>query len=150
MMSKRIVRSIIGVGAAALVLAGCGGGSSTTASLTKPQFTKQAKALCVKAEAERGAVIREAEKEAPKNGKLSRAEQSAIVLAALPPYKDLGAEIEALGAPEGEGDKVEEIVAALEKSLKKSEADPQSAINDQAFVEFNELVIAYGLDSCRI
>jgi hypothetical protein len=149
--NKQLWRPIIGVVVSALAIASCGGGgSSTAASLTKPQFIKKAEALCVKAEAERGEVIQAAAKKAPKSGKVSSAEQEAIVLAALPPYKDLPAEIEALGAPEGDQDKVEEIGAALEKSLERSEADPGSAINDEAFVKFNELVIAYGLDSCRI
>jgi hypothetical protein len=151
MTNKQFPRLVIGVVFSALALASCGGGgSSTAASLTKPQFIKKAEALCLKAEAERGKVIRAAAKNVPKNGKVSSAEQDAIVLAALPPYKDLPAEIEALGAPDGEQDKVEEIAAALEKSLERSETEPKSAVNDEAFVKFNELVIAYGLDSCRI
>jgi hypothetical protein len=142
---------------AALLVSGCGSGgsssattSSSTAALTKQQYLKEGTAICVKAEAERGAALK-ASPLNPFTHKLSKAQEKKLVLqSALPPIRKMTREIAALPAPDGEEQEVEDIVKAMESALRKSESEPLAALSGASFVASDEAVKAYGLVACNI
>jgi hypothetical protein len=124
---------------------GCGGGDSTSASLTKKQFLKKADEICEKGETEQ---LEMAAKYLKKNP--GAEEEELIVPAALPPLQKQTEEIKALPAPEGDEAEVEAIVKAFEKALKDSEANPQDVMSSGSnpFKEADKLAKKYGLTSC--
>jgi hypothetical protein len=131
----------------ALVAAGCGGGDDTTESLSKSQFLKQGNAICKKGEEERGKLIIDASGKMKKEASVR--EQEDLVLEVLPTYENTTRELDDLGAPEGDEEKVDAIVEAMEEAVEKVEANPGSAlVASYPFKEPNELVEKYGLKSC--
>jgi hypothetical protein len=124
-----------------LVAEGCGG-SGKADPLKRPQFVRQADAICRNAEKERGKARKEA------------GDQSAtdfITGAALPPIQTMTEELDELGPPPGEGKEVRAIISAFEGGIKKVEADPtdiSAAVS--AFDPANKLAEEYGLFECII
>jgi hypothetical protein len=149
-VSKVVGGSIVGAFAALLLLLaqGCGG---SDASLTKGEFIKQANKICTQAEQERlsaaGVATRKAGLEEGEQGSKSQREE--IVLAVLKPYEEMTNQIAALGAPDGDEQRVEAIVEAMEESVDNAKANPTSAMTSSApFEEANELAQEYGLIEC--
>lgn len=147
-MSKGACGSLLGIVVLlfALVAAGCGGGDDTE-SLSKSQFLKQGNAICKEGEEERGKLIIDA------SGKLKQEasveEQEDLVLEVLPTYEKTTRELDELGAPEGDEEKVDAIVEAMEEAAEKVEANPGTAlVANVPFKEANEQVEKYGLKSC--
>lgn len=148
-MSKGVVGSILGAAVLLLALLGAGcGGDDEGEALTKAQFLKQGNAICKKSEEERGKVI--AETSAKFSGKeFTLKQQEDLILQVLPTYENAATKIEELGAPEGDEEKVEEIVKAMEEAAVQVKASPGTALETNVpFKEANELVEKYGLDSC--
>ena len=125
--------------------AGCGGGDSTTASLTKKQFLKKADKFCEEGEREQLELASEYLKKHP-----GAEEEEMIIPAGLPPLQKQTEEIKALPAPEGDEAQVEAIVKAFEKALKDTEANPQDILTTASnpFKEADKLAEKYGLTSC--
>ena len=135
----------------AMVAAGCGGGDDTTASLTPAQFKKQANAICKQQTEKRNEEIREAIAGLPKEKLLPKKEREQLVLDTLPTYAETPSKLKALGAPEGDEKKVEEITEAMEKAAEDVEADPAKAlVSTQQFFEASKLASEYGLTDCII
>jgi hypothetical protein len=62
----------------------------------------------------------------------------------VPSLEQQAEELEALGAPEGDADKVEEIVVALEDATGEIEDDPSLVFEGKTLKKPNQLAEAYG------
>ena len=150
-MSKRIIAMLLAA-LALVVVAGCGsdddeGGEET---LTKVEFIKQGDQICEKAE-ERSET--EAEEFAEENGfELEKASEEqieeAIVEVLVPALNQQAEEIQALGAPEGDEERVEEIVTALEDGATEVADDPSLAFEGQPLKDASKLAKDYGFEVC--
>jgi hypothetical protein len=138
-MNLRKMGSLVAV----LLVPGCGGSSSGSGSLTKTEFITAANAICSSAEEERKEALQGVSGENPEAVELTNS--------ALPAVEKMTEELGDLGPPPGDGQKVQEIVAAYEAGIKRIEADPgnlTAAIN--AFTKANQLAEDYGLTDCAI
>jgi hypothetical protein len=156
-LTKGLVASIFGVLAIALIAAGCGGGNDTTgttASLTKAEFLKQGNQICNEGNKEINAGFEEFLK---KNNlshhqkpTLAQREEVAETVV-LPGVAKQVEGVKNLGAPSGEEEKVDAIIAAAEEGLEKAEEDPAAFVNEEGgdpFKEADKLTSAYGLTAC--
>lgn len=149
-MNKGILSTVlVGLTALSLLVAGCGGGDDETSSLTRKQFLKQANAICQEQTQKRNKIIQDAIAGADQSKILPKADREQIIVDALPPYAETPEKLEALGAPEGDEEKVEAIVEAMEKAAEDAKADPSIALTStKQFDEANKLSAEYGLTSC--
>ncbi len=151
----RIAALLTAALAFAAVAAGCGGNddSDNTASLTKAQFLKQGNAICAAGNKE----IEEEFEAFNEDGHLdenqepSDAEAEEIANTILIPSvsKQID-ELRELGAPEGEEEKVDEILDAAEEALEEVEDDPESVVTEGngPFTDVNKMTREYGLTTC--
>ena len=153
-MNKGFLAALAVLVALAALVAGCGGGDDTTdsatATLTKTEFIKQGDAICKEANEENEA---EAEEYAEENGftleKASKDElEEAVAAVLVPSLEQQAEELDALGAPEGDEDKVEEIVVALEDATGEIEEDPSLIFEGKSLAKPNKLAKAYGFKVC--
>ena len=135
----------VAVAAALLVITGCGGSDSE--SLTKPEYTRKANAVCDQGLQEREEQLKVLLGQAGQNA--TKAEQEKLVLKLIPTYEKTTSDLAELDAPAGEEKKVETIIEAREEAAERVRSDPGSAlVGNVPFVKSNELAEAYGLDSC--
>jgi hypothetical protein len=136
------------------LIAGCGGGDDTTdgdtVTLTKAEFIKQGDAICKEGNEENEA---EAEEFAEENDftleKASKEQlEEAVSEVLVPSLNEQAEELDALGAPEGDEEKVEEIVVALEDATAEIEDDPSLVFEEKTLEEPNQLADAYGFKVC--
>lgn len=154
---KKALLAIGMVIALAAAVAGCGGGDdstgdSTSAALTKPEFVKQADAICKSGEE---ALEDEADEFVEENdvdteNPTTEQQEEVIVDVVAPALHKQGEEIAALGAPEGEEESVEAIVDALESGSDDLESDPGAFINgkENPLAEASKLAREFGLTEC--
>lgn len=152
-MSKAFLAVSMAIVAAAIVV-GCGGGDDTsdssTATLSKAEFIKEADAICADAdqqgqeEAEEFAKENDFSLDAPTDEQL----EEAISAILAPSLNQQAEEISALGAPEGDEEQIEALTASLEDVAGKIEDDPGIVINGEALTEPSELAEDYGLKVC--
>lgn len=138
----------------ALVVAGCGSSDETTTdetvTLTKAEFIKQGDAICQKGndesekEAEEFAEENDFDLEKASDEQLEEA-VSEVLVANLRGQLD---ELEALGAPEGDEEQVEEIVDSLEGATEEIEDDPGVVFDGEVLKEPGELAQDYGFKVC--
>lgn len=134
--------------AALLAFAGCGGGDETT-SLTKAEFTKQANAACKEHAKERDELFKKVSNEIDASEVTRKDQEMLISDVLLPPYEKNIESLESLGAPEGDEEKIEALIEAMEGSIEKVEAQPLVALRTTTqFAEPNALAQKYGLDDC--
>lgn len=147
-MKKGAFLALTAALAALLVFAGCGGDDETSA-LTKAEFTKQANAGCKEHDQERNELFKEVSNEIDPS-EVTRADQEMLITdVLLPPYEKDIENLQSLGAPAGDEQRVEEIIEAMEKAVEKVEAKPLVALrNSNQFAEANALAAKYGLDDC--
>jgi hypothetical protein len=155
-LSKRLVASIFGVLAIALIAAGCGGGddtTSTTAALTKAEFLKQGNQICREGNKEINAGFGEfldknhLHKKEPTKAQKEEVAETVV----LPGIAKQVEGVAGLEPPSGEEDKVDAIVESAEESLEKAEEDPAAFVSEEGndvFAETNKLASAYGLTAC--
>ena len=137
-------------------MAGCGGdsdGDGSSAALTKAEFLKQGNAVCERAEERRGEAMRKAfaspQAKIGRNATEVKENKVLLVEAGLPSFVKMTEELDQLGAPEGEEEKVQAIIEAMEEAAGKAESDPLGAAESNAFwAESQELLQTYGLTSC--
>lgn len=136
--------------AAVLIFAGCGGGGDETTALTKAEFVKQANAICKEAEQERlNEVKRVIATVDPDGTKQER--DKAVQDVFVDPYEGAAEEIESLGAPSGDGAKIEALTDAMKASLRKVEKNPRLVGRSNIqFAESNKLANDYGLTNCVV
>lgn len=134
--------------AALLAFAGCGGDDETTA-LTKAEFAKQANAACKEHREEREKLFTEVSNTIDPS-EVTRADQEMLIdKVLLEPYEKTIESLKSLGAPEGDEKQVEALLAAMEKTVKKIEANPLLALRSSSqFEEPNTLAGKYGLKEC--
>lgn len=151
-MNKATLAVLAALVAIAALVAGCGGDDEgdTTESLTKVGFIKQGDRICEKANEQ---AETEAEEFAEENGftleKASEEQIEEAVVAVLVPNLNQQAEdLEALGAPEGDEEQVEEIIVSLEDAASKIEDDPSLLFEGEVLNEPAKLGEAYGFKVC--
>jgi len=153
-LNKASLSALAVLVALAALVAGCGGGDDTTdettVTLTKTEFIKQGDAICKEANEENEA---EAEEYAEENGftleKASKDQiEEAVAAVLVPSLEKQAEELQALGAPEGDEEKVEAIVTALEDATAEIEDDPSSIFNGKSLSKPNKLAEDYGFKVC--
>jgi hypothetical protein len=155
-LSKRLIALLAGVMAIAIVAAGCGSSSDstdTTVTLTKVEFIKQGDAICKKGSEQ---IEDEANSFAKENNidtnKPTKEEQEEVISGVLgPALQNQADEISALGAPDGEEEKTEAIVEALESGAEELEEDPASLLAENGtgpLDKANELANEFGFKQC--
>lgn len=146
---------ILAILVVALSHLGCGEGSNSTTSLSKEQFIKRAEKICGKAETkQRRAGPFYAEVHQREFEKLSPVgtEEEVIRAVIFPSIREQAKEIQAIGTPEGEERKVNQLFKALDSGLEKAEEDPYSIELSGTAYPFREYALlsrAYGFRECR-
>jgi hypothetical protein len=153
-LSKRLIAMLAAM-AIAIVAAGCGSSddSTETVVLTKAEFITQGDAICKKGSEQ---IEDEADAFAEENdidtSKPTKEEQEEVISGVLgPALQGQAEEISALGAPDGEEEKVEAIVTALESGAEELEDDPGSLLEESGtdpLEEANELANEFGFKEC--
>lgn len=146
---------IVAVIAAAMLVAGCGGGGdssgSSTGTISKEEFVAKANAICKDGTERLQAAIGRVLKDQPNITKVSQAEQEKIVTTVLVPNvsKEVK-ELRALGAPDGDEERVDAMVTALEEGVETAERDPQAVTksSDAIFGIASRIAGEYGLTTC--
>ncbi len=157
-MGRGPIALIAAVIAAAIIGAGCGGGSddsSSVSSISKKAFIVKADAICQKSSERMQAQLFKVLRKDKVNGKLKKPSladnEKFIVTVLVPSLKQEIGELKALGAPEGDEERVGEIVKALEEGLETAEADPEGVAagsSDMVFGIPSRLAGEYGLEVC--
>lgn len=150
---------------AGVMVAGCGDDDSTeasdsstvtvaTASITRPEFTNSANAICSKARGEIASKVIAAEGQGGGgNQSAAAAYTNTAKVALLPTFQSEVDQIAKLGAPEAEKESVEAMLTAEQEALDRLKADESIAsINEIAkeFTETNKLMKNFDLTSCLV
>lgn len=152
-MNKALLATLVALVALAALVAGCGGGDETTdgtVALTKAEFIEQGDAVCKKGnrlsekEAEEFAEENEFELEKASDEQLEEAVTEVLV----PNLSQQAEELDALGAPEGDEEQVEEIIVSLEGAAEEIEDDPGIVFEGEVLKEPSELAADYGFKVC--
>jgi predicted small secreted protein len=139
---------------AALLLAGCGGGSDDSGSgksISKEEFIAKADAICKKGTERLQTAIFAALKTPQNLTKVSQAEQVKIVKTAMVPNVSREVkELRALGIPDGDDEKVDAMITALEEGVETAEQDPEvvTESSDAVFGISSRIAAEYGLEAC--
>lgn len=152
-MNKALLAALAALVALAAVIAGCGGGDSTTdetVTLTKTEFIKQGDAICKKGNSESE---KEAEEFAEDNDfeleKASKEQlEEAVGEVLVPNLERQTEELDALGAPEGDEEKVDAIIVSLEDATGEIEDDPGIVFQGDVLKKPSQLAEAYGFKVC--
>lgn len=138
----------------ALVMAGCGGGgdsSTASGSISKEEFVAKADAICKDGTERLQAAIGHILKDQPNITKVSQVEQEKIVTTVLVPNvsKEVK-ELRALGTPDGDEERVDAMITALEEGVETAERDPQAVTksSDAIFGIASRIAGEYGLTTC--
>lgn len=151
-LSYRGVASIAASSLLMLLGVGCGGGDAEPAvdPLTKPQFMKQANAICEKELREKDEAVQQAFSKAAKAGQPSqRALEGIVSRVVLPSFEKTTNELAELTPPAKEADTVEGILRKFKEVLKETEEDPGRMLTADPFIPASEAAKAYGLTACR-
>lgn len=155
-MGKQLIAVLAGIVAVALIAAGCGSSSDktevTASSLTKAEFIKKADAICSKGEKQiQGEFVAYAtghkeELEEPTEESFATLADTIIV----PGVEQEIEEIRSLGAPKGDEEKVEAILASLEEGIEKADGTPRVMVENtsEVFAKSGKLAKQYGLQVC--
>jgi hypothetical protein len=144
-----------------LAVAGCGSGSSTTGSpavgtaappLPKAKFLSQGNALCSKAVKEQANVVSSFVEAGQKSGKTLP--PSAIEDLArekiLPIANRMVDELEELGAPTQDRDRVNKVLDEFKEGIALAEEAPSEYWAGRAFKSADALAASYGLAKCGV
>jgi hypothetical protein len=142
---KGVYAAVLTVFLAVLVAAGCGG-SSQAETLKKPEFIKQANAICAESQKERDKAVTSA---------TEGAEPSKVQLVTdtiLPTIQEMTEELSELGAPEGDEKEVQAIIDAINSAAKEVAAHAEGTLEEdvEAFKHADQLAEEYGLTDCAI
>lgn len=154
---RKLLTAAVAAAALVMLVAGCGGGDETTdetsgetVTLTKAEFIKQGDAICrdgndaSEKEAEEFAEENDFDLEKASEEQLEEA-VSEVLVSNLNRQVE---ELDALGAPEGDEDQVEEIIVSLEGVVGEIEDDPSVVFQDAVLKEPGELAQEYGFKVC--
>jgi hypothetical protein len=136
----------------ALVLVGCGGGdSSSGSSISKEEFIAKADAICKKGTERLQAAIGKVLKNQPNITKVTKGEQEKIVTTEMVPSVSREVmELRALGVPDGDDEKVDAMITALEEGVETAERDPTAVTksSDAIFGISSRIAGEYGAVGC--
>jgi hypothetical protein len=153
-VNRWILGAIVGA-IGAILAVGCGGGDdSTTTTISKAEFTKQASAICAEGEQKMKAALADYSKtiESTPGGTSDRDIQRNLANemvkdSIIPTIQEELEQLEELGVPTGDGADVSKMVKTLSKSVKSFEDNGvRELVNPEEFVRFQEEAKAYGLD----
>jgi len=135
----------------ALAVPGCGGGGSSSSSISKEKFVAKADAICKKGTERMQAAIFAALKHPQNLTKVGQAEQEKIVTTAMVPSINREVrELRALPVPEGDEEKVDAMISALEEGVQTAERDPEAVTksSDVVFGISSRIAGEYGAEAC--
>jgi hypothetical protein len=136
----------------ALAVAGCGGDSSTAAgSISKEEFIAKADAVCKKGTERMQAAIARVLKDQRNLTKVSKADQEKIVKTVMVPSVSRETkELRALGVPDGDDERVDAMITALEEGAETAERNPEAVTgsSDVIFGIASRIGGEYGLTAC--
>ncbi|HYG96812.1 MAG TPA: hypothetical protein VD741_06850 [Solirubrobacterales bacterium] len=153
-MNKALLAVLAALALIAAVVTGCGSDSETdsetTATITKAELIKEGDQICKKANEQSEG---EAEEYAEENGfKLEDATEEqledAVREVLVPNLTQQAEDIEALGAPEGDEEQVEEIIVSLEDAAGEIEDDPGIVFEGKVLEKPSQLAEDYGFEVC--
>lgn len=155
-MSAQRLKSAGRIGLALLVLAGCalfllacGSGQDAPEALSKPQFMKQADAICAEGVEEKERVLQAGYERLQKSGNSNSLKGAEEMVAELvPPMREVVSQLRELPPPHGDQVPVERVVKQFEAGLKKAEEDPRAAVEHDPFFPAYKSAEAYGLKAC--
>lgn len=160
-------RWICGVAVALLVLVvgvGCGGGGDTTSDITKAQFVKKADFICADYKSKRLAAAEKQYNPKQRQGSHAVGSKSTKELEAeleelaekllhettIPLVRTQQEKLEALGAPAGDEEKVEEMLNNMEKATDAIEEEGfRGIVGGNQFDQFEKEAEQYGL-TCKV
>jgi len=138
-----------------LVMAGCGGSSDSsstaTVSVSKAAFVKKVDAVCQKGTERMQRAILVFLKQHRDVKRPNKAQSEKLVgTAIVPSVKTEIKELKALDAPEGDEERVDAIVSALEEGLETAEGNPEAVVasSDAVFGIYGRLAGEYGAEVC--
>ncbi len=146
----------LGAVLAAGLIVGCGGsGDSSTGTISKEAFIRKADAICKKGneQLQKGfaAYLRNNKKSILALRHPSKADYEGLIGGVLVPNleKEIKA-IRALGAPSGDEDRIEAMLAALEEGIETAENDPKAVTHssEAIFGIGARMAKEYGLEVC--
>jgi hypothetical protein len=153
-MGRGTIAIAVALAVAALV-AGCGGGSddSSTAggSISKAAFIKQADAVCQKGTERMQRAILVFLKQHKDVKRPNKAQSETLVGTAIVPSVETEIKaLKALDVPEGDEDRVNAIIGALEEGLETAEDNPEAVVasSDAVFGISGRLAGEYGAEVC--
>jgi CRISPR/Cas system-associated endoribonuclease Cas2 len=152
-MGRGPIALIAAVVVAAMLVAGCGGGddSSSSSSITKEEFIAKADAICKEGTERMQKAIFVALKDKQSLTKLSQSEQEKLVTTVIvPSVKREVKELRALGTPDGDDEKADAMISALEEGVETAESNPEAVTSssDVVFGISSRLATEYGLETC--
>ena len=111
--------------------------------MSKSEFIQEATAICAEAEAERQETFQQVSDEKPT--------VEDITNSTLPGLEKMLEELDDLGPPTKDSQKVTNIISAYEAGIEKIEADPENLVAViNTFTDANKLALEYGLSNCSI
>ncbi len=153
-MGRGTIAIVIALAAAALA-AGCGGGSdsssTTTGSISKAAFIKKVDAVCQKGTERMQRAILVFLKQHQDVKRPNKAQSLKLVgTAIVPSVKTEIKELKALDAPEGDEERFNAIIGALEEGLETAEGNPEAVVasSDAVFGISGRLAGEYGAEVC--
>jgi type IV pilus biogenesis protein CpaD/CtpE len=138
---------------AAALFAGCGSGddSSSAESVSKEEFITKADVICKKGTERMQAAIARVLKDQRNLTKVSKDEQEEIVTTVMVPSVSREVkELRALGVPDGDDERVDAMITALEEGVETAERDPVvvTKSSDAIFGIASRIGGEYGLAVC--
>lgn len=152
-MRAKMILATTAMAAAGLVVGACGNddaGEAGADSITKAEWIARADAICAegnqRVQKQVGGRLAGLE---PGSPTFDRAHARILSEVALPDLRDQVAQISALGAPRGDEERVDAILAAVRAGIDESTADP-AAFNapDGSIAEAASLIGEYGSKVC--
>ncbi|HVY79063.1 MAG TPA: hypothetical protein VG898_11205 [Solirubrobacterales bacterium] len=143
-LPARIAAALAACLVAGLLATACGGGSDSTASLSKAQIVKQGEAICKKAKKEQTAALAKLAGKSKQGKPDQQFLEEVVIEVALPPIQTAAEELAAIGVPQ-------EIVSGFETAIGEGESDPSGVAGGPKttpFKEVNAKAAAYGLATC--
>jgi hypothetical protein len=140
--------------AVGILFAGCGGGedSSGSGSISKEEFIAKADAICKQSNKRMEAAFGKFLKENPELTKPTDPRfQQLVGDVMIPNLEREIEELKALGVPDGDGEKVDAMISALEEGLETAEDNPQvvtGSSSDTIFGIASRIAGEYGIEVC--
>jgi hypothetical protein len=143
---------------------GCGGGSGdTTSDITKAQFVKKANFVCADSKRERTAIGEETFNPKQRQGshtvgakstkeleaELKELGEELVTEKVVPSLQKQQKELEALGAPAADEEKVEKMLVNMENGISELAEQGYEGLFSNGFDEFEKEAETYGL-KCKV